>query len=170
MSERFEAELHSDQEWIQVYPYGVTLAADQSRPIMIFKDEQEKLTLPVWLSPVDAGISLTQAMNRTTPSTPHSLTQKMLGQVGVALKKCLFVDIKGHHQIVQLHFEGHPKLKVITHRADESLSFCLHAKAEFFAQRWFFDQSRQLNAELEGVQKGLELEPGLGHNEHPYVM
>jgi len=170
VSERFDLQLHSEQDWIQVYPFGVTLGADQARPIMIFKDEKGTLTLPVWLSPLDAGISLTQALNRAIPSTPHSLTLKMLERVGAHLKKCLFVEIKGHHQMVELHFDGHPELRTLSHRADESLSFCLHARAKFFAQRWFIDHSRQLSADLDGVQKGLELQPTLGQNEHPYVM
>ena len=135
MSERFEAQLHSEKEWVQVFPFGVTLSADQSRPIMIFKDKEEKMTLPVWLSPVDAGISLSQSMNKSVPSSPHNLTAKIMEKVGAELKKCLFVEIKGHNQIVELHFEGHPELKTLTHRADESLSFCLFAQAEFFAPR-----------------------------------
>jgi len=170
VSERFEAQLHSEKQWVQVFPWGVALSADQSRPIMIFKDKEEKMTLPVWLSPLDAGISLSQSMKQAVPSSPHNLTQKILGKVGAELKKCLFVEIKGHNQIVELHFEGHPDLKLLSHRADESLSFCLHAQAEFFAPHWFIEESRQLNSDLEGLQKGLELDPGLGQNYHPYLM
>jgi hypothetical protein len=45
MSEKFEVDLHSDQELVEVFPFGVTLAADEVRPIMLFRDADEKLTL-----------------------------------------------------------------------------------------------------------------------------
>ncbi len=170
MSDRIEADLHSDEELVQVFPFGVTLAADQSRPIMVFKDKEEKITLPVWLSPLDAGISLSQSMSQSPRSSPHHLTLKIMKELGVELKKCLFVEIKGHRQMVGLHFEGHSSLKTLVHRADESLSFCMSSKAEFFVPRWFVEESRQLNSVMEGVLKGLELEPNMAKNNHPYLM
>lgn len=171
MSEKFEADLRSEEEWIEVFPFGVTLAADEVRPIMLFRDLSKKLTLPVWLSPLDAGISLSQEFQNSVPVTPHRLTQKILSHLGVGLECCLFVEIAGQTQMVELKFQGQPeKLQSLRHRADECISFCLFAKAKFFAPRWFIQRSRDLGAEIENMQKGLKIEPGIGQNQHPYMM
>jgi bifunctional DNase/RNase len=170
MSDKFEVDLHSDQELVEVFPFGVTLAADEVRPIMLFRDADEKLTLPVWLSPLDAGISLSQEFQKTVPATPHRLTHKLLNELGVNLEQCLFVEIKGHVQIVELKFKGDERLQGLRHRADECISFCLFSKAKFFVPRWFVQQSRELKTNIDSLQQGLNLEPGIGRNQHPYMM
>lgn len=172
VNKKHDTELPTEQEWIEVFPFGVTLAADEIRPIMVFRDATEKLTLPVWLSPLDAGISLSQEFQSSIPATPHRLTNKMLGCLGLSLEECFFVEINGHSQIVELKFgsSGPIQMKNLRHRAEESISFCLFAKAKFFAPRWFIQKSRELKSDLQSVQQGLNLDPGVARNEHPYMM
>src|SRR4051812_26510776 len=95
-----ELNLKSKSEWIEVFPFGVAIGANNVRPVMIFKDKAEKRVLPVWMSPLDAGIAVSQDKS---PS-PHELSCQILSAFGLKLEKCLFKSVKGHHQFVELHF------------------------------------------------------------------
>lgn len=151
--------------WIEMFPYGLTLNPGQARPVMIFKDKSKTEVLPVWMSPVDAGIAVTQNMPTVTDSSPHNLTWKILDPMGVTLEKCFFKEIRGHHQIVDLQFKGSDKLKKIESRAEEALSFCLSSKCRFFTQKDFINKCRNLDAEM--LQ--FAVSQGEAVNPYPYL-
>ena len=168
MGEKIERQLSAKKEWVEIFPYGVSFGADEARPIMIFKDKDEKKVLPVWMSPLNAGIALQQESNSySSISSPYALMWDILKPLGIELSKCYFVEVKGHHQFVELHFTGHPKLQQLKARADESVSFCLSSKAQFFCRSDFFKKSRVLDAEMIAAKKTIH--PGVYNNKHPYL-
>ena len=137
----------NSNEWIELFPYGVTMSADSSRPIMLFKDKDQEKVLPVSLSSLDAGITLHQNANHfSSTQSPYSLTWRILKPLKIFLKECRFTHLKGAFQYVELVFEGHPKLKTLEARADEAVSFCLSTNCKFFCQDDYFEQCRILDA------------------------
>lgn len=154
---------------IELEPYGVTASADNSRPVMLFKAIEGEEVLPVWLSAIDAGVALSQHQTALPDSSPHDLTMKMMESLGVKLDRCVFTEIRGHHQYVELHFTGSRKLRSIVARADQAMSFSLQAKARYFCTRQYVNDSKILSAEMTGVMKDLRLKPGVAKNRHPYL-
>lgn len=158
------------KQQLEIFPYGITFSPDQSRPIMLFKNKDQSKVLPVWLSPLDAGITLHQnAVELGYSTSPYSLIWKILKPLGVHLEKCCFNDVKGHHQYVELHFSGHPQLKKIVSRADEAVSFCLSVKTQFFCGSDYFDKCRTIDAEMVSVVSDLKRHPQRFKNNHPYL-
>lgn len=141
--------MHDSKEWLEIFPYGMSMTPDGSRPILIFKDKSEKQVLPVWLSPLDAGLAMQTSPNSKLTHTPHELSYKILNTLGVKLKKCLFVDIKGQHQFVELHFEGSDKLKKIKVRADDAMSYCLGVKPEFYCTLEHMKKCREMDIKIQ---------------------
>ncbi|MGE0764358.1 MAG: bifunctional nuclease domain-containing protein [Bdellovibrionales bacterium] len=169
MGKRLDVELKATAEWLELEPYGVTTSADSARPVMLFKAIGGEEVLPVWLSPIDAGIAITQHNVKLAGLSPHDLTSKVLESLNVHLDTCLFTEVKGHHQYVELHFSGSRRLKSIVARADQAISFSLHAKARFYARREYIQASRVMNAEMVGNERDLKLNPKAGKNRHPYL-
>lgn len=132
--------------WIEMFPYGLVVAGDQARPVMIFKDKNGQRVLPVWMNPVHAGLAVGQ--NAMADTNPHNLTQKILKPLGVELKKCYFKEVRGHYQIVQLAFAGDERLTRLEARADEAISLCLNTRARFFATSDFIEKCRVLEGEI----------------------
>lgn len=145
---RLAGSLRAEKDWVQIHPYGLVVSAEQTRPVMVFKDKEEKHVLPVWVSPIDASVTMSQDGNQQTDANPHRLASKLLESLGVRLKKCFFKEIRGHYQFVELHFEGDSRVKTIEARADEAISFCLSGKADFFATREFMERCRVLDGEM----------------------
>ncbi len=147
-----EEEGGEEEKWLELFPYGVTFDSDgfasPERPVMFFRDKEETHTLPVWLSPLDAGILLCQQDKRSISKNPHNLSLKLIKSLGIDLERCVFVDIKGHHQYVDLHFAGASQLTKVRSRADEAISFCLSANVKFYCQLSFIERCRVIDAQL----------------------
>ena len=169
MRDRVDGVFSKKSQWTEVFPYGVTFSADQVRPVMIFKDKREKKVLPVWLSPLDAGIAISQQDIMAPPSSPHNLTLKVLSQLGVELDACYFGEMRGRHQYVELEFSGSKKLKSLWHRIDEALSFCLNANSKFFVSDEFLEASRVVQAEQVTELSRKNLIPGGWQKRPPYM-
>lgn len=161
------AGLVSKTEWIEMFPYGLVVSPEQTRPVMIFKDKQQARVLPVWLSPVDAGVAVSQSGGQQTDASPHRLTTTVLQNLGIKLERCFFKEIKGHYQIVELHFSGDERVSKIEARADEAISFCLNQNTQFFATIEFMDRCRVLEGELLSALMNVS-KKDVG-NRHPYL-
>lgn len=158
-------DLRSRKEWIEMFPYGMAVSPGNSRPVMIFKDKSEQKVLPVWLNHLEAGIAVQQSGGAKTDSSPHNLTWKILGPLGVKLEKCFFTEVKGHYQFVRLQFSGSPDLKKLESRADEAISFCLSSDCKFYCQLEFIEKCRVLDGEM-----ALAMSPANeSADHHPYL-
>jgi bifunctional DNase/RNase len=149
------------QDPFEIFPHGVTVGLDSSRPVLIFRGKDRERVVPVYLSQLEAGIAITQDHSRQAPQSPHRLARMALEMLGVKPARCTFVELRGHHQYVEVNFEGSEQLHKIRLRADQAVSFCLHASVPFFCSVEFFEQCRRLpfvQFDLHG-----------GPNVHPYL-
>jgi len=154
---------------IELEPFGMTAGMDRQRPVMLFREKGGDATLPVWLSPLDAGIALTQHNVQAFAMSPHDVTLKVLDAMGVSVKSCRFCEVKGHQQYVELKFSGSRKLKPMRFRADHAVSFCLQARVKFYCTREYLETCREVDAALERLQSTLSMKPGVRRNGHPYL-
>lgn len=169
-SQHFEEHKISDDDLIKLVPFGISLTQDPQRPVLLLKAEVGDHTLPVALNPLEAGVTITQSHKHQKASTPHKVTELLLESLNMKIEKAIFVEIKNHHQYVRLYFENHPTHGSLKVRADEAMSLCLHLGTELFATPAFMAKSKVMNAEAEGVFKGLAMNPGVLARHHDYLM
>ena len=156
---------------IRLEPFGMTLTGDGMRPLLLLKDQSGELTLPVPLSPLEAGVTLGQSSTAPLPSTTHQVTQLLLESMSVKITRCVFKELRSQNQIVELELTGHPngtsKMRV---RADAAMSLCLHLNVPLFASKEFIQKSRSTVVEMQGQAKALALNPKVLVRNHPYLM
>ena len=170
LSEHFEENKVGDDDLIKLVPYAISLTQDPNRPTLLMKDEKGEHTLPVALNPLEAGMTLSQVNKSRAPVTPHKVTEILLQSLEMKIERCVFEEIKGHHQYVRLFFENHPSYGSIKVRADEAMSLCLHLGVEFFATPSFMRRSRVMGAEIEDMNQNLAANPALLARTHEYLM
>lgn len=95
MCEKIELKAKSSEDWIEVFPHDLIVGIENSRPILIFKDKEEKYTLPVTVSVMDAEI-LTHSGITALGNSPHDATLRIINELGVNVTKCVFSSIKGY--------------------------------------------------------------------------
>lgn len=149
-------EAKSPDQVIELEAFGLTTGMDRGRPVMLFREKDGEAVLPVWLSPLDAGIALTQYDRQTSAPSPHDFSVQALGLLGVKAENCHFREVKGNHQYVDIEFSGSRKLKTMRIRADHAVSFCLQARVKFFCTRAFINRCRQVDAEIGNLHAGLK--------------
>ena len=158
------------KDWIELFPYGVTIEsegfASPNRPVMLFKNKDETRVLPVWISPLEAGMILSRPLHQRENFYPHNLGGNILNSLGIKLEKCIFVDVKGLCQYVDLYFSGSDKIKKLQSSADEAISFCLSMNTRFYCQSEFIDRCRILDGE---IHKGRPLEGGIQEGPPTYL-
>lgn len=170
ISSQDEEETFHQSDLVQLHPFGVSLGTDSNRPFLLLKDSTHEFTLPVALSPIEAGVTLVQSSQSGAPTSPHRFTGLLLESMGVQAVQCVFVQIKGAHQYVRIYLKGHPKQNSIRLRGEEAMSLCLHLEIPIFATRGFIARSKILTAEIEGLGKGLRQIPQLNVKRHSYMM
>ena len=154
---------------MELEPFGMTAGMGGGRPIMLFREKGGEAILPVWLSPLDAGIAITQHNVRATAMSPHDLPLRLLEKVGVKVRSCRFCEVIGHQQYVELKFGGLKRLKPMRFRADFAVSFCLQARAKFYCTREYLETCREVDAAIDRVQVSLNQRADSGRGEHPYL-
>ncbi len=154
-------------EWIELFPYAISMGALQTRPVLIFRDQSENLNLPVWLSQIDASIA---ALDISKNTNFHGLSLKLLETAKIKIERCEFTELQGHHQFVRLEISGHPALKDLRVRADEAIPLCSAQKARFFSTREFIMRCRDLDVALIALEQSMSLQPEIGSKKQAYVM
>jgi bifunctional DNase/RNase len=148
MKRVLDAKLKPASAEIELEPFGVTGGMDKARPVMLFREKGGEAVLPVWLSPVDAGIALSLHNTSAVASSPHEVTLHVLSELGVKPETCHFTELKGHMQYAEVKFTGSKKLKTVKSRADHAVSFCLAAQVKFYCTREFLEKAREVDAEM----------------------
>lgn len=159
-----------ERELVELFPYGLSLNNDATRPFMILKDKSGELTLPVPINQIEAGVTLTQSSNSMEPVTSHKFSERLLESLDIKLERCVFVEIKGVHQYVRLYMLGHTQYQSLKFRADEVMSLCIHLKVSIFATKTFIDRSKHMSAEIVQLAHEVAQNPLILHKPHTYLM
>jgi len=154
-SESEDEEVFHQDDLIQLFPFGVSLTTDTQRPFLLLKDNTQELTLPVALSPLEAGITLGQFNKQHLPVSPHKFTHELMRSLDIKAVQAVFVQIKGVSQFIRIYLSGHPTTNSIKVKADEAMSLCLSLGISLFATKSFINQSKLLNAQIDGLTQGL---------------
>ncbi|MDZ4661446.1 MAG: hypothetical protein SGJ18_07470 [Pseudomonadota bacterium] len=149
---------HTD--WIELFPKALTFGQD-SRPLLLLKDKTEDYTLPVWLGSLDAAVATVQENPMVPESSPHKTTLQILRSLNLELTHCLFTEVTGLHQYVELCFKSKVGMEHVRCRADESMSLCLLARARFFSPIGIIRKAQKVDVHLidVGFQEKQPLDP-----------
>jgi len=159
----------SKEKWIELEPVGICPPADFSRPMVLFREVGGERVLPVWVSHLEAGISLIQHQGESASPSPHEFTRQLLEQLNVEITTCSFDEVVGHHQFVSLGLKGTRKIKNMKARADHVVSLCLHAGCTFFTTPKVLKLSQTLEQQMSEAVHSVKLMPQDFKNPHPYL-
>ena len=149
------------KDWIELFPKALTFGPEDNRPLLLLKDQAETYTLPVWLGSLDAAVATVQENPMVPESSPHKTTLQILRSLNLELTHCLFTEVTGLHQYVELCFKSKGGVDHVRCRADESMSLCLLARARFFSPIELIRKAQKVDVQLidVGIQEKQDLDP-----------
>jgi bifunctional DNase/RNase len=132
---------------IELKPIGINVSSAHSKPLLLLKDSSGDLTMPLPISPLEAGVLMQQTGRGSTLSSPHSITEQILNFAGLKIERCLFTEYRNHNLYCRLEFRGNPKALEI--KAEHAVSLCLYLNVPMYATRDLIWKARNQAIEIQ---------------------
>jgi uncharacterized protein len=136
---------------------GLTLDPTTKMPIVVLKDADNKLNLPIWIGPLEAA-SMATELEGIKPQRPmtHDLLRNVMGELGGSIIGIEITDLKENTYYARIYLKtGEGKETDIDSRPSDAISLALRTKAPIYVAKKVLEMSSELQesaAEAAGDQ------------------
>ncbi len=145
------------EDTIQMSVGGLTLDPVTKTPIVILKDTENKLNLPIWIGLLEATAMATEieGIKMARPMT-HDLLRNILGEVGCSVESVEITELKEntYYALVNLNLAG--RQVVIDSRPSDAIAIALRTKSPIFVAKAVLEASSVLQQSEEGKESAVE--------------
>ena len=126
---------------------GLTIDPFTNMPIVILKDDDQNIALPIWIGLVEASAIATEieAVQVSRPMT-HDLLKVLLGQLNARLTHVEIVDLTDKTFFANLHIEADGQTKVIDCRPSDAIALALREKCDILVDKQVIEKSREIES------------------------
>lgn len=137
---------------------GLMLDPMSNSPIVVLKDDEEKLFLPIWVGIFEANAIALQLENITTPRPmTHDLLRDMIKQLDARVTRIVINDLKDATFFAQIrlliHRAGSDQMLEIDARPSDAIALALRTEAPIFVAQSVLDQAQTITPEGEGSEE-----------------
>jgi uncharacterized protein len=142
---------------IQMSVGGLTLDPVTKTPIVILKDTDNKLNLPIWIGLLEATAMATEieGIKMARPMT-HDLIKNILGEVGCAVESVEITDLKENTYFALVYLTIAGRQVVIDSRPSDAIALALRTKSPIFVAKAVLEASSILQQSEEGKEPPVE--------------
>jgi hypothetical protein len=146
----------SSEDAVQMSVSGLTLDPVTKTPIVILKDSEDKLNLPIWIGLLEATAIATELENikMARPMT-HDLLRNVIGHLGATLERVEITDLKENTYYAVLHLLVQGVERVIDSRPSDAISLALRTKSPIYVARRVLEASSVLQQVEESLEPNL---------------
>jgi len=145
------------EDTIQMSVGGLTLDPVTKTPIVILKDTENKLNLPIWIGLLEATAMATEieGIKMSRPMT-HDLLKNILGEVGCSVDSVEISELKEntYYALVNLNLAG--RQVVIDSRPSDAIALALRTKSPIYVAKAVLEASSVLQQSEEGKEAAVE--------------
>ncbi len=145
------------EDSIEMSVGGLTLDPVTKTPIVILKDTDNKLNLPIWIGLLEATAMATEieGIKMARPMT-HDLLRNILGEVGCSVQSVEITELKEntYYALVYLNISG--RELVIDSRPSDAIALALRTKSPIFVAKAVLEASSILQQGEESKEGTVE--------------
>jgi bifunctional DNase/RNase len=145
------------EDTIQMSVGGLTLDPVTKTPIVILKDTENKLNLPIWIGLLEATAMATEieGIKMARPMT-HDLLKNILGEVGCSVESIEITELKEntYYAMVRLKLSGRELM--IDSRPSDAIALALRTKSPIYVAKAVLEASSVLQQAEEGKEGAVE--------------
>lgn len=150
----------SESSRIRMLIKGLMLDPSSNVPIVILRDEDNSIFLPIWIGVFEANAIAIQ-MEDVEPPRPltHDLLRSMLEALGSSVREILISELKENTFYAQIHLDTPNGEKVVDSRPSDAIALALRAEAPIFVLPDVLDQAKAVElatSDEERLRKWLE--------------
>ena len=131
---------------------ALTLDPVTKNPIVILKDADNKLNLPIWIGLLEATAIATEleGIKMARPMT-HDLLRNLLGDLGATLERVEITDLKENTYYAVLHLLVGGEPRAVDSRPSDAISLALRTKSPIYVARRVLEASSVLQQSEDGA-------------------
>jgi bifunctional DNase/RNase len=138
---------------IQMTVGGLTLDPVTKTPIVILKDMDNKLNLPIWIGLLEATAMATEleGIKMARPMT-HDLLKNILTELGGAVKSIEITELKENTYYALVHLTVNGRELLIDSRPSDAIALALRTKSPIYVAKAVLEASSILQQAEEGKE------------------
>ena len=145
------------EDTIQMSVGGLTLDPVTKTPIVILKDTENKLNLPIWIGLLEATAMATEieGIKMARPMT-HDLLKTILGEVGGSVESVEITELKENTYYASVNISLSGRRVMIDSRPSDAIALALRTKSPIYVAKAVLEASSVLQQSDEGKEPPLE--------------
>ena len=142
------------EEFIEMRVGGLTLDPVTKTPIVILKDTDNKLNLPIWVGLMEATAMATEleGIKMARPMT-HDLLRAMVETLGGVVEAIEVTDLKDSTYYAVIYLEVGGRKVSVDARPSDAISLALRSKSPIFVAKKVLEASSSVQQKLEEPQE-----------------
>jgi len=135
---------------------GLTLDPVTKTPIVILKDRDNKLNLPIWIGLLEATAMATEleGIKMARPMT-HDLLCNFLTELGATVECIEITDLKDNTYYAVIHLRVNGGTRAIDSRPSDAISLALRTKSPIYVDKQVIESSSVLQQSEESDANNL---------------
>ncbi len=137
-------------DMIQMKVTGLTIDPFTNMPIIILKDPEEKMALPIWIGLIEASAIATELekIELSRPMT-HDLLRNILDVLGVQVTRVEVTDLMDNTFFARIFLKKDTQEFIMDSRPSDAIAVALRTKASIFVDKKVMDKSRRIDLSRE---------------------
>jgi bifunctional DNase/RNase len=146
------------EDFILMMVGGLTLDPTTKMPIVVLKDPDNKLNLPIWIGPLEAA-SMATELEGIKPQRPmtHDLMRNVLGELGASVESVEITELRENTYYARLELKTREGgLLHIDSRPSDAISVALRTKSPIYVAKTVLELSSELHESANEQQAGAD--------------
>ena len=124
---------------------GLTLDPATKTPIVILRDGENKVNLPIWIGLLEATAIATEleGIQMARPMT-HDLLRNLIGELGATVESIEISDLRDNTYYAVIHLRVGDTARTIDSRPSDAISLALRSKSPIYVARKVIEASSAL--------------------------
>jgi len=134
------------EDFILMMVGGLTLDPTTKMPIVVLKDPDNKLNLPIWIGPLEAA-SMATELEGIKPQRPmtHDLIRNLLGELGATVEAIEITELKENTYFARIELKTREGNALqIDSRPSDAISVALRTKSPIYVAKAVLEASSEL--------------------------
>ena len=133
---------------------GITLDPSTKMPIVVLKDPDNKLNLPIWVGPLEAT-SMATELEGVKPQRPmtHDLLRNIIAEFGATVECVEVTELRENTYYAQIHLRTRDgRALAVDSRPSDALALALRTKSSIYVAKKVLEASSELESSQEQPQ------------------
>ena len=139
------------EDFILMMVGGLTLDPTTKMPIVVLKDPDNKLNLPIWIGPLEAA-SMATELEGIRPARPmtHDLMRNLMGDLGATVEAVEITELRENTYYARIEVKTREGAAVqIDSRPSDAISIALRTKSPIYVAKAVLESSSELRESAE---------------------